>query len=379
MQNTPIELVGNAEERLETFRSIKTYTDGRLWVLINREGHRVLPQIAKVKWDAVILDESHCIKNPKASITHFFCKNFRDVKHRFCLSGTPAPENDIEYFQQMKFLDRSVFGIENYWEFRNRFTKVINYKPFFTKEGRRFLVTRLSSHCFFLKRRDVGLQNKIVYEKRIVQLPKKIRKLYESIIATWSYTHGGFVNETIHAMTVYIWLRRLLGGFIEDDFVNPIKLDELKDILSGELAKDQVIIVAKYRQEVEKLARVFRKEATYIYGGMPLHVRSVNEKAFRSGRKRLIVIQPDAVKLGTNLSNCDTMIFYSTPEGYEARSQVEARQEDVDNLKVKLIIDLIVERTYDVDIYKSVRAKKSAQDIKHEIFARLQNARCDMV
>ncbi|GAF93420.1 unnamed protein product, partial [marine sediment metagenome] len=109
--------------------------DGHKWNIINKEGFLAVPEIGgrehcelcggsgknpetkkscgrchglgsigmgelPVNWDAAVLDESTSIKNPKAKITKFFLRTFRDCPHRWILAGMPNPEGPLEFWSQ---------------------------------------------------------------------------------------------------------------------------------------------------------------------------------------------------------------------------------------------------------------------------------------
>ena len=96
-QNT-IELYGSRNERLQVLDD--QYATGK-WFLLNKEGHRILPEIADFSFDIVVIDESTFIKAPYSTrkgsqVTRFYCQNFRDAMHRYILTGTPAPESELD-------------------------------------------------------------------------------------------------------------------------------------------------------------------------------------------------------------------------------------------------------------------------------------------
>jgi len=56
------------------------------WTLANKEAWLSIgSQVAEKPWDAVVADESHFLKNPRAKVTKYFLKSFGMVPHRWVL------------------------------------------------------------------------------------------------------------------------------------------------------------------------------------------------------------------------------------------------------------------------------------------------------
>jgi SNF2-related domain len=77
-------------------------------------------QLAIPRFEAVVLDESHYIKNGKARRTQHAQTLGRGVPMRLCLTGTPIDNRPIELVSQLDFLDRlQDFG--GFWPFVERY------------------------------------------------------------------------------------------------------------------------------------------------------------------------------------------------------------------------------------------------------------------
>lgn len=371
-----VELYGKRQERLHLLQ--EQYASCK-WFLLNREGHRILPEIADYAFDTVILDESTFIKAPYSqrkgcAATRFFCENFRDAEHRYILTGTPAPESELDYFCQLRFLDWSLWRESSYWEFRHKHFAVINYTPYISPEGSKYLMGTLAKHCFFLTRSDVKLGGRKIYERRMVQLTDKVRKIYEKVEKEFVLEYLGMAQETIYATTKYIWLRRLCGGFADREFISYAKIKELESLLTGELHNEQVVILAKHVNEVNQLTKYFSKKYTIgtIHGGVSKSKRPVIYREFQAGNLDLLIAQPETVKHGVNLSASDTIVFYTSPDGGETREQAEDRVVDTSSNDASLIIDLVCQDTVEEDVIKNLVRKEGRQDMMRKMVQRLQ-------
>ena len=187
------------------------YTHSYRWVLINYEGIRSNPDIASgIDWDAIVLDESTKIKNPKAKITKFLIKNFRNVYHRIIMSGRPAPESPLNFVEQFRFLHGKFLGFNNYWRLRIALF-YLNYKGFGWEpknKTRGKIKLEVNKLGFVLSRKDVNLGNKRIYEKRYIDMIPKQKHLYDKAEKEFSAKIDGKEKFTKWVITKYIWMGR---------------------------------------------------------------------------------------------------------------------------------------------------------------------------
>jgi len=113
----------------ERLKKLRTVADIHI---VNFEQFKSMFMAIKAKkFDMIIVDESSKMKNPKSAITQallaisglpckrFQCSTAEVIPLRYCMSGTPAPNDYDEWFCQIAFLDQSIFG-RSYYSFRSR-------------------------------------------------------------------------------------------------------------------------------------------------------------------------------------------------------------------------------------------------------------------
>jgi SNF2 family DNA or RNA helicase len=345
--------------------------------LINKEGFLALPEIAQRHWDVVVCDESTFLKNPKSKVSKFFCHNFRNVYKRFILTGTPAPETELDLFQQLYFLDPSILGFKNYWEFRHAyFQETGMYDYTLMAEGRCFLQTRLKKYCYSLSRRDVGMDVRKIYERRLITLPPAVRKAYNTVEDEFILElKGKVIDSTIFAMEKFIWLRRICGGFYQGREVHNEKMKVLAELLTEELHNDQVVIWCAFIEELKNIGEMLVKmkiPCDVVYGDVPPEERTRRMVGFQAGSSRVLICQPECFKHGTDLSCADTEIYYSSPLGLETRLQSEDRLVNISTKNPALIIDLLVYDSIEEEIYEALQRKETRQ----ELVKRFMKRRC---
>lgn len=362
------------EDKWKRYSSLKKFFTNK-WFIASIECHRVIEKLYKFKWDVVVLDESHFIKNPNRS-SNYYANNFRDVPYRFISTGTPAEESELEYFLQLQFLDPKILDENNYYVFRNKFfTKDIDHKYIITHTGERYLTGRLAKYCFFLSRKDVKLGGKKVYIQRYVKLTNEMKKIYNDTARNFILEYGEKELMTMYAPVKWLWLRQICGGFIDGEYVYKGKVEELIKLLLIDLKDQQVVIWCQYIQEITMLYRVLSKQwkTGAIYGKIKPIMREDIQEKFLQGKLKYLICQPGCFRHGVDLSSASAEIYYTSPSSGEIRKQSEDRTINLEKQDSVLIIDLIVDKTIEEDIYISLIRKESRSDMTKRIIKRIQN------
>ncbi len=350
------------------------------WFLTNKESFLNLPELSWYNWDVTILDESTFIKSHKTQVTEFYLKHFRNVKHRWILTGLPDPESELNYYTQLQFLDPNILGISNYWHFENRYFVTAQYgPPIITNAGKKLLQERIAKHCFFLSRKDAGMGDLKVYEKRVVVMPDKIRRIYNKVKKEFMLEVDGNVKLTKYAVTKFGWLRELCCGVAYTDDVTkkliwPGKLNLLNELVTGELAKTKLVIWCHYTLDNINIYNRFKKDYRIgqIYGKVSQKKRDRIIEDFIKGKYDWLTVQPKCLQYGANLSIASTCIVYSTPLGLELRKQMEDRIIDVTQASPSLICDLVVENSIDELVLKRIYNKETRQMAMRNIIRNMQ-------
>lgn len=370
-EGLPVELIGTKQERLDRLFNNKD----KRWYIINKEGHLAIGSVLKqLDWDGIVLDESTFIKNPKTKVSKFFTNNFRNVPYRFILTGTPAPESPLNYFPQMKFLSDNLFKEESYWEFRHKHFHQVGYDYILKASSKNYVQQKVSLVSHFLSRKDADLGGVKIYEQKLVQLTDKAQNFYNQLCEEFLVEINNKIeNKTKWITSQFILLRRLLGGYINDRLVFKGKLLLLKELLSESLSGEQVIIWCSFIDEIKLLLQEI-PNSDVIYGNVKQKVRQRRINLFNQGKIRVLIIQPETMKFGADLSGSDISIYYSTPLSLETRLQSEDRIVRTDKESV-LIIDLIVDNTIDEDIIDSLLKKEGRSKMMEKTIKNLKRSK----
>lgn len=345
------------------------------WFITNYETI-TFTDLDECDWDAVFLDESTKIKDHTTKISKKITEGFVDVPCKGILTGTPAPEKMLDYFQQLKFLYGEVIGCKSWYQFKHRFFRHDPFKQGTYKAlpGFEDMFSKwIANKAYILKRDQVGIGSKKVYEDRYVEMDKEARKEYDQFEKTW-FTED---FETKWILVVYNFLRQMTGGFPKGKkFVSHHKIREVQNILDNELAKDdKVVIWCFHTAEIEQLARTLGTKwsvATY-YGKIPLALREVRKKAFQSGKVKVFIAQIMTGQMGIDLSIADTVINYSQSYSATQNLQIEDRVIHPEKKRMILYINLITKNAIDEDIKLTVKNKiESGEKFLRSVYTRIR-------
>lgn len=355
-------LLGTARDRYQ-----QATTAPAKWFIINFEGLRAAEQICNLKWDAVIVDESTRIRNPKAKITRIVTERFRHVKHKAILSGLPAPESPLDYFSQFKFLFDEWGGCYNYWQFRLRYfhqaTTQWDWQP--NKGTMQAIKTQVHEDAYVLTRKQAGIGSKKIYSKRYVGWSPEQRKAYKKVEQDWELRTDGKIRLTNYSIVTVQWLARLAGGISDEGSVlSNGKISELRSLLiDGELRDEQVVVWFRFNKELETtfehMKTVYQLDScAKITGRTKREERRSIISSFQKGQLRVLFLQIKVGKFGLNLASASTAIYYSNNYDSEDRAQSEERIISPKKVDPVLYIDLLTKGSIDEDVLSVLREKK---------------------
>jgi len=367
-------LYGSKKQRIEGIKSAPPDA----WCLINYEGLRVIgKEIKDHHWDAVVLDESTRIRNPKAGITKYCLASFNDVQRKAILTGLPDPEGPMDYFCQMAFLHGSFMGSHNFWMFRHKhFTTDAKGWEWRPRTGAVDAIKReVHGLAYRLSRSKANIGSKKLYQKRIVEMNAPQAKAYRQVKDEFEYEG----KETKWVVSQITWLARIAGGFDPEGLIHlsTRKLDELCRLLKEDLQNEQVVVWFRFNAElmaaVQRLNELGIKVG-YITGKIDKRDRPPIVKDFQSNKVRVLAMQVKCGRFGLDCSSADTAIYYSNPYDGEDRAQTEDRIVHPNKTKPLLLIDLITQGSIDEDVIRILKKKRvSSRQFMRDLIGDLAN------
>jgi len=332
------------------------------WFITNYEAlnrKRKPSPIFDYRWDCIILDESTFIRNPKALRTKMCRKYFNEIQYRCILTGLPNPESSMNYFEQMAFVYSNFLGCRNFWKFRHKYFYQQgiewNWQP---RKGTISKIKQaVSKDAYSLTRKQAGVGPPKVYEKRYVELPSHVRKVYDNIEKDFCLGD----KETKWIIVNKVWLARLAGGQPEEEeYCSPHKAKEVSTLLQNDLANEQCVIWFRFTNEILFLHHWLNtKNITndFITGAVNPTERQRTTKRFRKGNIQCLLVQLKCGKFGLDYSCASTEIYHSNGFEYEERRQSEDRIIHPKKKEPVLIIDILTKNTIDEDVHSALQQK----------------------
>jgi len=345
----------------------------------------------------IVLDESSKIKNFKSQTTKKVLELRKLTSYKLCLSGTPAPNDETEYWPQMRFIDDSIFPHKTFYTFRNDmfhlengwgqqrqgqfmsktearevFKKGFKYK--LSTPGQEKLLTMMKPWCIWRKIDEcLDMPGKTIIKRKVV-MSKEQTAIYREMK---NHLVIELNNEMIAApiiLTKLMKLRQITGGFcIAPEGTHNIpnaKIDELKELLE-EIGDKQVIIWGNYTHEINVIKFMLGDKARIINGTVNDTYKNDAIADFKSGAVKCLIANPQSIAHGVTLTNCHYQIFYSMSYSYEQFYQAMGRVYRISQDNKCFYYVLMCEKSIDEDIYDVVLNKRD----KNEIAIRFLNGR----
>lgn len=337
---------------------------GRVWVLMNYEGYRSVPEISDMPWHAVIADESVKIKNPKAKVSYTLTKKFRNADCRAILTGLIAPESELDLYMQFAFLQGTFMGCYSYWNFREKFFEPdptgYNWIP--RKGVRKLLQEVLQEKAFILTRKQAGVDRQKFNEIISVPMNAVQKKLYNQIEKDFCWECGEYGAETMWATEKDIWRHRVAGGFTPDKHnISDAKSAAIYELLTGNLKGQSVVIWYRFRAELEWDFNYLTSrgiKCSLMTGKMKTSILEENEVNFQNGITQVMLCMEKVGAYSKDFSVASTAIYRSNEYSCDLRTQSEDRILSLAKTDSLLLIELITEDTVEEDAVQAVQEKQ---------------------
>jgi SNF2 family DNA or RNA helicase len=365
--------------------------------IINYESmisNSTFPQVLKLiqRWNfMIVLDESSKLKNHKAKITKTLLAIRHLFKYRIVMSGTPAPNSELEYWAQMNFVKSGIFN-EKFYPFRNYYfhlertksggpeyfqgqiiTKDMARQMFsqgwhyaITGKKREELMQRILPHCHHAKKIDCLDLPEQLDEKRLVTLPAKLQHYYDEMKREYIIEiKGNFVTAQV-ALAKIMKLRQITSGFAIDedsqalDLGSNPKLKELEDILE-EAGNQQVIIWCQFHHEINVIKEMLGDKAVTLYGETKEKIEPID--LFKHGKAQYLIAHPRSAGHGLTFVNCSLEVFFSLDYSWEAYEQARGRIHRAGQVNKCTYMHLIARNSIDEEILDVLQHKKEATEI----------------
>ena len=299
------------------------------------------PELLKMKFDTIMLDESSMIQNETAKRTKAILKLKTD--NVILLSGTPTGGKYEKLYSQLKLLGWNISKTQYWSEFIE--TRQIDMGGFkipvvtgYKNIGR--LKRKMRQYgCNFLKTDEVfDLPNQTFTDIKL-NTSKEYRKFKKDKIVTV----GGreLVGDT--TLTQMLYERQLCGAY------NAEKLTAFTDILGS--TNDRLIVFYNFNAELDELKTICEK---YKRPVSEVNGNTKDLKAYESAADSVTLIQYQAGAKGLNLQKANKIIYFSPTLSVEDYMQSIKRIHRIGQSKPCFYYRLICKNSIEEKIYNCI-------------------------
>jgi superfamily II DNA or RNA helicase len=310
---------------------------------------------------AIILDESSMLKSAYGKWGTTCIRLGKGIAWKLALTGTPAPNDRIEYANHAVFLDafpsvNSFFArffvnrgqTDNRWELKPH-----ALRPFYVA---------LSHWCIFLAnpatygwKDNTDVVPPIFVHVHNIDLTDDQRgRVYQQTGQLFA-TAGGITSRSV--------LSQIAKGSHKGEAVEtrkPAYIRKLVDSFVGE----STIIWCHYNNEQEGIAAQF-PEAANIDGGTPVEMREKLIEEFKAGRRRVMISKPRILGFGLNLQVATRQVFSGLQDSYEEYYQAVKRSNRIGAsrpLNVHIPITEIERPMIETVLHKAARVQHDTEE-----------------
>jgi len=337
----------------------------------------------------MVIDESTTIKNRTAIRTKNIVSLGRKAKYRRILTGSPITKSPLDLFSQANFLGNDLLKCsDNFYVFQSTYCilrkitnsagRAFNLAVGFKNLGR--LEKIVKSFSFRVRKKDcLDLPDK-VYQKRVIPLSPKQRKIYDELKQNARIIIEDKKVEYNTKITEIIKLLQVTAGFIktEEGAIEEFESAKMKELLNVlEETEGKVIIWANWVHSLQMIIKELKKKygnesVVAIYGAIPSQEREEAVDKFQKDDKtRFFISNPQTGGYGLTLTEANTVIYFSNNYDLEQRQQSEDRAHRIGQENKVLYIDLVAEKTVDESVIRALnqKIKLSAETLGEDVLA----------
>jgi SWI/SNF-related matrix-associated actin-dependent regulator 1 of chromatin subfamily A len=313
-------------------------------------------QVLLSKFDLVIIDEAHYIKNAQAQRTKLINDIVKDIDRLWLLTGTPMTSRPIDYFNLLSLVDSPV--AKNWMAYVIRYCEGYQFKV----GPRKVWNVMGASNLEELRDRTVGLTLRRLKEN-VLDLPDKIitpvylrlkSNQYEAVMGEYYDWYDKNPDES-KSLTVQFSKLTKVRQIIADE-----KIAQTIEIAENIIEQDKkVIIFCNFTDSLNKITEHFGKSAVKLDGSMSKAGRQFSVDQFQENPKvKVFVGNIKAAGVGITLTAAEAVVMNDLSFLPSDHAQAEDRAYRYGQKNNVLVYYPIFENTIEGIIYDILNNKK---------------------
>lgn len=271
----------------------------------------------------LLLDESSMLKSHYGAWGTRLIEMGRGVPYKLALTGTPAPNDRIEYANHAVFLDH--FRTTNEFLARYFVNKGQTQERWILKPHALSPFYRDLSHwCIFLSDPSVyGWKDNCDTIPPIHVHIEEVPLTAEQRTATQKITGGLMVKEA-GGIGQRGKLAQIAKGSLSGEAIPSNKPEFIRQLVAS-WPDESTIVWCHYNAEQDAMERIFGEAAVSISGSTPERDRQRMVDDFKSGRTKVLISKPKLLGFGLNLQIATRQVFSGLQDSYEEFYQAVKR------------------------------------------------------
>lgn len=381
----PVILIGGKNKRGSQFMGLSTFYIIGYETLIQEQ--KKVELLLKIKKFAIVLDESHKIKNPSSKITQTLFKLCPLAVKRVIISGTPIANRPVDLWSQFYFLDQGKLLGKDFNNFQKKYNldlKGTKLNQFSNRlKELKEIVSKNSIRR--LKNNVLKLPNK-EFVVKFIQLEGKQKSMYEQLKKELFLEIKNMNNQTIidESQNIFKKLLRLVqiasNPLLIDKSYNeePAKFKLLDQLINEIIKKNEKAIVwTSFVDNIIILKNRYKKYGSLVlYGAVPIEERHQICDKFKNNKdNKILIANPAAAKEGLTLTSANHALYLDRNFKLDDWLQSQDRIHRISQIKACFIIKIIAMNTIDQYIDEILEKKHLISQYIHGDIKELKDER----
>lgn len=275
-------------------------------------------EFMKYKWDCLVVDEAHLVKNPKAMRSKIIKTMSKEIDNVIMLTGTPVLSRPAEMFNMLNIIDSTKWN--NYYSYAVKYCDGHQgYWGFEAKGATNLDELRNKISKYFLRRtKDDVLKElpKKNYQNIRIDLPDEYRKRYDMIEEDLiTYLKRYKKDKTDKQIEKSLQAEKLVKLNLLREINAMGKLEAVKEKIDSLIESDEkVIVLSSFNGPLLELSDMYEESSVLLLGSTPVEERGEIVKQFQTNpNKKIFLGGIKSAGVGITLTAASNVIFLDLP------------------------------------------------------------------
>ncbi len=331
-------------------------------MVINRENIAWLVTIEPWKWDMIVIDESSSFKSAESKRFKALKKVVKHIKKTVLLTGTPAPNGQMDLWSQMYLIDQGARLCRTITNFRNLYFQPSGYMgyKYELRDGSEDKINdKIKDVCLSMSADDyLELPDRMDIIER-VQMPDEVMRDYKDFERQFFMELQEGTIEAVSAAVMAGKLLQMSNGAVYDGggkahVIHDAKIDALKEMVEDN-PTENLLVAYNYKHDLWRLLKAFPDAVQLDKKGEALD-------RWNRGEIKMLLAHPASAGHGLNAQHGGSVVvWFGLNWSLELYQQFNARLHRQGQEKPVKVFHIICEDTIDWTVKAAIDAKAKTQ------------------